>query len=348
MPWRHRLSCWWAMNPRHRRLLIPGLLITLLVVVLLASLVGRAGAATRTEATVACTVDDPRIDEQSGLAVSATYPGTAYVINDSGSDPEVYALDLATCDVVGVTEIEDVPWRDPEALALGGDGTLWIADTGDNDAVRDDAMLYSLPEPGRGDDTVTPKVHPLAFETGREDVEALLVDPSGPSMWVVTKGWLGGEVLALPDDLPTDSVSTATSTGFEVPILVTDAAVTPDGHYAVVRTYLDATIYDVRDDFAKVGSVTLPTQPQGETLAVEPEGTSLLVGSEGVGEPLYRLPLVTPEPVEPADVAPADEVADDVDAAFGPFGSATLPVLLAATVVCLLAGSLLLARRRRP
>ena len=95
------------MNPRHRRLLIPGLLITLLVVVLLASLVGRAGATTARQdsagATVACTVDDPRIDEQSGLAVSAAYPGTAYVVNDSGSDAEVDALDRATCDVVGVT-----------------------------------------------------------------------------------------------------------------------------------------------------------------------------------------------------------------------------------------------------
>lgn len=333
------------MNPRHRRLLIPGLLITLLVVVLLASLVGRAGATTTSQdATVACTVDDPRIDEQSGLAVSAAHPGTAYVVNDSGSDPEIFALDLATCDVVGVTEIEDVAWRDPEALALGGDGTLWIADTGDNDAVRDDAMLYSLPEPGRDDARVTPEVHPIAFATGREDVEALLVDPTSSAMWVVTKGWLGGEVLALPDDLATDAVSTATSTGVEAPLLVTDASVTPDGHYAVVRTYLDATLYDVRDDFAKVGSITLPAQPQGETVAVDPDGTSLLVGSEGVGEPLYRLPLVTPEPAEAASTGPA---ADDVDAAFGPFGSATLPVLVGVTIVCLLAGSLLLARRRR-
>lgn len=128
---------------------------------------------------------------------------------------------------------------------------------------------------------------------------------------------------------------------------MTDASMTPDGHYAVVRTYLDATVYDVRDDFAKVGTLTLPTQPQGETIAVEPAGTSVLVGSEGVGEPLYRLPLVTPEAVEPAEDAPIAPDADEIDAAFGPFGAATLPVLLGATFVCLLAGSLLLLRRRR-
>ena len=52
------------MNPRHRRLLIPGLLITLLVVVLLASLIGRAGATTTSdgasEATVASKIEAHR------------------------------------------------------------------------------------------------------------------------------------------------------------------------------------------------------------------------------------------------------------------------------------------------
>ncbi|WP_229054896.1 esterase-like activity of phytase family protein [Aeromicrobium sp. Leaf350] len=331
------------MNPRHRRLLIPGLLIALLVVVVVATVTGRADAATG--GSVACTLTDDRIDEQSGLAVSATHPDTAYLVNDSGSDAEVYAVDLATCEVVGVTEIEDVPWRDPEALALDGDGTLWIADTGDNDAVRDDARLYSLPEPGREDDSVRPDVHPVAFETGREDVEALLVDPTSSAKWVVTKGWTGGELLAMPDALPTDEVSTATSTGVTMPILVTDASMTPDGHYAVVRTYLGATLHDVRDDFAEVGTIQLPAQSQGETIAVEPSGTTVLVGSEGVGEPLHRLTFETPEPVEPAEVAEPSRPASESSAAEG---VPTVVWVASVTILGLFAGALLLRRRRRP
>ncbi|GAA1739801.1 hypothetical protein [Aeromicrobium alkaliterrae] len=332
------------MNPRHRRLLIPGLLIALLVVVVVATLTGRADAATSsapTDATAACTLTDDRIDEQSGLAVSAAHPDTAYVVNDSGSDPEVYAVDLTSCEVVGVTELEDVPWRDPEAMALDGSGTLWIADTGDNNGVRDDARLYSLPEPGREDGSVRPEVHPLTFETGREDVEALLVDPTSDAKWVVTKGWTGGELLALPDTLPSDAVSTATSTGVSMPILVTDASITPDGHYAVVRTYLGATLYDVRDDFAQVASIELPQQPQGETLAVEPSGTTFLAGSEGVGQPLYRLALQTPEPVEAPATTPA---AAETESTWTP---STLVWVAGATIVGLFAGALLLRRRRR-
>ncbi len=333
----------------------------LLVVVVIASLGDRAGAAepgaeSEAGAEVACTVTDERIDEQSGLAVSAAHEGLAYVVNDSGSDPAVYALDLATCEVVGVTVVRDVAWRDPEALALDGEGTLWIADTGDNAGVRDDAALYALPEPGRRDSRVTPTVHPVAFETGREDVETLLIDPTTGATWVVTKGLLGGELLALPDELPQDprpegTVSTATSTGASMPILATDGAVTPDGRYAVVRTYLAMHLYELGEEVTKVSSTTLPPQEQGETIAVDPSGTSVLVGSEGVGQPLYRLPLVTPEPVEPA-LAPEPQAAPASDgSASGESGSWwERPVVLAGLaggVTIILAGALVARARRR-
>ncbi|MFT4298854.1 MAG: hypothetical protein QM597_04360 [Aeromicrobium sp.] len=335
------------MNPRHRRLLIPGLLIALLVVVLVAAIARRADAAT-SAGTVACVVSDARIDEQSGLAVSVAHPGTAYVVNDSGSDPRVFALDLDSCDVVGVTTLKGVDWRDVEALALDGDGTLWIADTGDNDAVRDDAALYSLDEPGRRSTAVTPKVHPISYETGREDVEALVIDPVTGAKWVVTKGWVGGELLALPGDLPTGTVSEATSTGVSMPLMVTDAAMTPDGRYVLVRNYLKAVLYDAGDDFAEIGEVALPAQSQGETLAVEPDGTTVLVGSEGRDQPLVRVPFSTPQEVAPAS-PPQDSDGDEArpadadEAAISPLAWAG-----GVTFVCLLAGTAFALRRRRP
>lgn len=344
------------MNPRHRRLLIPGLLVLLLVVVVVASLGERAGAAesgaeSEAAAEVACTVTDERIDEQSGLAISAAHEGLAYVINDSGSDPDVYALDLATCEVVGTTAVRNVEWRDPEALALDGKGTLWIADTGDNNGVRDDAAFYALPEPGRRDGRVTPTVHPVEFETGREDVETLLIDPTTGAKWVITKGLLGGELLALPDELPQDAVSVARSTGHSMPILATDGAVTPDGRYAVVRTYLAMHLYELGDEVTKVSSTSLPPQEQGETIAVDPSGTSVLVGSEGVAQPLYRLPLETPEPVEPA-VAPESQAAPAADESAAEESGSwwERPVVLAGVaggVTIILAGALVARGRRR-
>ncbi|MET1134301.1 MAG: hypothetical protein ABWX60_12845, partial [Aeromicrobium sp.] len=124
------------MNPRRRRLLIPGLLVALIVVVLVASLVDRAEAATDEPVAV---LGDARITESSGLAVSSSHEGLAYTVNDSGNAAEVFAVDLATGDVVGVTTVR-ATFRDVEALALR-DGTLWIGDVGDNRAERDDLAL---------------------------------------------------------------------------------------------------------------------------------------------------------------------------------------------------------------
>ncbi|MFT4188694.1 MAG: hypothetical protein QM621_08945 [Aeromicrobium sp.] len=275
----------------------------LLAVVVIVTVVDRADATDVDSEAVAdpvCTMSDSRVDEQSGLAISVAHDQTAYMVNDSGNAPEVYAVDLTTCEIVGVTTVRDADWTDPEAMALDGDGTLWIADTGDNDGVRDHGWLYALPEPGRSDDAVTPEQYPIAYPAGAEDVESLAVDGSTGRMWLVTKGWMGGELLELPAELSTTEVTMALSTGVDMPILVTDAAMTADGHYLLVRTYLRATLYDAEDGFAMVEDIELPGQSQGETVAVDPTGTSLIVGSEGLGEQLFRVPLTTPEKVEPA------------------------------------------------
>ncbi len=52
---------------------------------------------------------------------------------------------------------------DTEALAIDRDGTLWVADTGDNRGQRNDAALYALPEQGRGDHTVTAQRYPITL-----------------------------------------------------------------------------------------------------------------------------------------------------------------------------------------
>ena len=63
--------------------------------------------------------------------------------------------------MVGTTSVRDPNWNwlDTEALALR-DGTLWVADTGDNIQQRTDAALYALDEPGPGRHTVVPRRYP--------------------------------------------------------------------------------------------------------------------------------------------------------------------------------------------
>jgi hypothetical protein len=278
------------MNPRHRRLLIPGLLVALLVVVVIASLAHRADAAIDPDADRVSTISDSRVVEASGLAVSVRHDDLAYVVNDSDQAQEVYAVRISTGEVVGATAVTGGTWRDTEALSIDTDGTLWVADTGDNLVAREDAALYAFDEPGVGDHTVAATRYPVTYEGGAVDVEALLVDPASGAKLLVSKGFVGGQVFVLPDDLTASEPNTAERVA-AAPAIVTDGAVTPDGR-VLLRTYLDVQEVD-RDDFSVIRSIATPPVEQGETLAVEPGGRTFLVGSEGASSPLYRVAIPT-------------------------------------------------------
>ncbi len=300
------------MNPRHRRMLIPGLLTTLLVVVVIASIVDRSEASEVDGAgTVVATIDDPRITEASGLAVSRTDPDLAYVINDSGQAQELYAVQISTGSIVGVTSVTGGTWSDTEALSIDEDGTLWIADTGDNLVQRDDAALYSLPEPGRGDGTAEAMRYPVTFEDGPRDVEALLVQPGTGAIFAISKSFDAGDVYALPDDLAAGEVNVAERVA-SAPGVVTDAAFTTDGRSALLRTYGDVRVHDPAD-WSETRRIAVQPMQQGETLAVEPGGSTFLIGSEGEGSPLVRVPVDAPPPSTASPTPTPDPVPVDAN-----------------------------------
>src|SRR5688500_14173045 len=149
------------MTPRYPRLLIPGLLVALLVVVLVAAISERADGAEPgqpVDFTEVSQIGDDRITESRGLAVSSKHRDLAYTVNDSGSSATVLDIRVSTGDWDGTTTVRHptYTWLDTEALALR-DGTLWVADTGDNFGQRTDAALYAIDEPGPGNHTVVPR-----------------------------------------------------------------------------------------------------------------------------------------------------------------------------------------------
>src|SRR4051812_595863 len=153
------------MNPRYRRLLIPGLLLILLVVVLISSLARRADGA-ESAPHVVSRMTDPLIRESSGLAISHAHDDLAYTINDSGNAPLVFAVQISTGRVVGTTRVGGGILRDTEAISIDRHGTLWVSDTGDNLNSRTDTALYALPEPGPGNHTVTARRYPISYPRG--------------------------------------------------------------------------------------------------------------------------------------------------------------------------------------
>ncbi|GAA3515824.1 WD40 repeat domain-containing protein [Aeromicrobium panaciterrae] len=317
------------MNPRYRRLLIPGLLLLLLVITLISSLANRAeGAEAGPE--VVSRLGDSRITESSGLALSRSHEGIAYTINDSGNAPLVFAIDVATGRTVGTTRVEGGDLVDTEALAIDRDGTLWIADTGDNRESRADAALYAFPEQGRGDHTVTARRYPISYDSGSRNVEALLVHPVTGAKVLISKGLLGGTIYALPPKLRTGGANLAVAQDGAGPSMVTDATFSADGTQAFVRSYTSMFVLDP-SDWSVLATAPTPYQKQGETVTAE--RSSLLVGSEGKDSELVRMPIpaTTPSsaPAPAPTVSPAAAETDDQTIApmvfvFGAVGAAVV------------------------
>lgn len=281
------------MKPGRQRLLIPGLLVALLVVVAIVSGVRRADAAESTAvptvpATKVSTINDARITESSGLAASMTHPGLAYTVNDSGDEARVFAVDIASGKVVGVTKVAGAQWADAEAMALW-DGTLWIADVGNNQFSRHDQALYSFAEPGPGDHEVTASRYPLQVDGPSPDIEAMVVLPDRIDLYA--KGWPQAYTLELPRQLRADAPNEARVTTRMMAPYASDATVTPDGRYVLIRNLALVEVHDAATWRVLHRDAIPVTDRGGETITVEPNAKSYLIGSEGANSPLLRIAL---------------------------------------------------------
>lgn len=254
--------------------------------------------------SVLCTVSDPRLAEVSGLAVDGEQ---LVMVNDGGTSLEVFVLDRSCRGQSVITSPPD-PY-DVEDLARAADGTLWLADTGDNNRDRDTVALHALREDGQS------VLFRFTYPDGSHDAEALLLDPTGRP-FIITKEPLGPAGIYTPSAAPSSSAPTAlewvgelrfTPTGTpggplgEIgQVLITGAAASPDGAFVVVRTYTDAYVYAVPDGdvLAALGGepvrVALPATPQGEAIAFGSNGRDLLVTSEGTPFDVTLLPAAAP------------------------------------------------------
>jgi hypothetical protein len=278
---------------------------------------------------VTCTISDRRITESSGLVAAGD---SLYTVNDGGDRLRVFVMDDA-CRVRRTIENPLNPY-DVEDLARAPDGTLWLADIGDNDAKRRTVAAELLTQSGEA------TVFRFTYPDGAHDAEALLLDRHGRP-YLVTKELLGARVYtpARPPaaDRPTPlSLVTTLSfgptgtsggpVGGVSQVLVTGGAVAPDGTRFALRTYTDAYVWSAPDgDLAaalRSGTprrLALPATRQGEAIAFSADGRSLLTSTEGRPAPVHQVPLGNAAPTPsgpptgtptPSQTAAADPPAD--------------------------------------
>jgi hypothetical protein len=261
-----------------------------------------------------CALDDDRINESSGLAVSTRDPTRLWTHNDSGDTARIFALGPPVdgkCPTVGVINMRGVDAFDAEDLAPGPNSTLWLADIGDNIGQRQRIVLDRVIEPVaiRGETSEPAQRFRFAYPDGPHNAEALLVGPRTGQVVIVTKGSSGtprvyeapGRPAAGTGPAPADVRKLSGSGELDAPgsggafEAITGGAVSPDGSVIVLRTYLDAYVYPVAgDDLVAALHTTprrigLPPQPQGEGVAFAADGKSILLSSEGVGTSILSL-----------------------------------------------------------
>ena len=325
------------------------------MLVLGTALPASAQAADLTAPATRCQLTDPRLPEVSGLVEVGD---RMLVHNDGGDHLDVYVLDR-TCAVVTVHSAPVDPY-DPEDLALAVDGTVWLADTGDNTGTRPTVALLALHADGSS------SVYRLAYPDGPRDVEALLLAPDG-TPHLVTKEVLGASavyrpVSALVEDGTVgltevggvDFVLTGTPggpVGRAGQLMVTGGAVAPDERYVALRTYTDAYVWpltgsDVAGALAgEPRRVALPEAAQGEAVSFTGDSSALVVAGEGLPSDVTVVPL-------PTAAAPSAEVQSAEDPPSGlvsgddgpsPVGAAVAAAVVAGVLVWL--GSTLFRRR---
>jgi hypothetical protein len=249
---------------------------------------------------------------------------------------------------------------DPEDLALAVDGTVWLADTGDNTGTRTTVALLALHADGSS------SVHRLAYPDGPRDVEALLLAPDG-TPYLVTKEVLGASevyrpvsalvadgTVGLTEVGGVDLVLTGTPggpVGRAGQLMVTGGAVSPDDRWIALRTYTDAYVWpltgsDVAGALAgEPRRVALPEAAQGEAISFTGDSSALVVAGEGLPSDVTVVPLPAEAPAAPEATAAGGAVSGLLSGGGGPSPVvAAVAAAVAAGVVVWLGGK---AVRRR-
>jgi hypothetical protein len=170
--------------------------ILFLVVVLAGCTEPSADAVTegpRSRLIVAGQLQTGELVEASGLARSQRSPDLLWSMNDGGSKARLHAIDASGFHRgrIKLDDIENRDWEDLSSFDVDGTPYLLIADTGDNDAKRDQVSLHIVLEPDLAlDDKV--KVDPawsihLRYPDGPRDVEAVTVDPARGQVLLLSK-----------------------------------------------------------------------------------------------------------------------------------------------------------------
>lgn len=266
-------------------------------------------------------LQDPRINQSSGLARSAYDDDRLWTHNDSLNRAQLFALSRRTGEtlaVYGLRNTFNFDWEDMAAFSDDGVPSLLVADVGDNFTIRSSVSLYVVREPQqlREGGLLTPvRTLVLRYPDGPRDVEAVAVDEHARQVYLLSKRDAVPQLyrVALDPPIPLTMQIAEPLGPINIPRKLGDerqarrynwvTAMDFDAAHrrAVVVTLRQAHLYDRRLDepwevtFQRAPTtLDLPRFRQIEAAALSADGRWLDLTSEQLPAPLARLPLPLP------------------------------------------------------
>ncbi len=243
-------------------------------------------------------LEDPAIQEASGLEASRTNPGMLWTHNDSGDEARIFLLD-STAKRVATYYLEGVNARDWEEIGaadINGKRCLLIGDIGDNRAQYGEIYVHRVAEPfwDRAHTGVTDTIHKqdilsykLRYPDGPRDAESLFFDPSGQELYVISKRELNVGIYKTPLPDHPDGVLTLKKVGTLPYTFITSAAISARGDEILVKNLVEVFYWkrlpeQSIEEVLQQGGIRLDyePEPQGEAIAFSIDGRGFYTTSE--------------------------------------------------------------------
>lgn len=252
-------------------------------------------------------IDQPARDEVSGIVKSRKYKDTYWVHGDSGTKDHIYAINSdgeikSDGKKYSGAEIKGAKNKDWEDIALGEDGTLILADFGNNCHCRDDLKILIIEEPEPDDEEAEVLAEYRIQYPEREGVLSLFINGNHNAeavfmkagrIYIITKNESGGEAkLFRLDDPVEDEINIPTEVSvFKFRGQVTAADISPDETRLAVLTYRSIWLFDLEEGvpFFEGRTYWQPIRGVEQVESIAFSGEDLIIAEEN-GD-LYRIKL---------------------------------------------------------
>ncbi len=208
-------------------------------------------------------IDEPARDEVSGIIKSEKYKDTFWIHGDSGTKDHIYAInskgEIKSKDKnYKGAKVKGAKNKDWEDIALGENGTLILADFGNNCHCRDDLKILIIEEPEPDDDEAEVIEEYKVRYPNRDGVLSLFVEDNhnaeavfmkGGIIYIITKNESGGESKLFRLDFPTSNevnILTEIET-FKFKGQVTGADISEDESKLAVLTYNSIWLFELNN-----------------------------------------------------------------------------------------------------